>query len=174
MEKIFYTDISAHPNSTTAVLHILRQHFHITDGKIAKTENGKPYLENSNYPLFFSLSHTKSKLFIAFCDENVGVDAEEQSREISLPLLLKRFPSAEQREIASSRNFLRHWTAKESAVKWLGSTLAQDLKKLSFLNNRLYYGELELPVRITTLSIEGHILSVCSEKDFTSADILSV
>ncbi|MFQ9738168.1 MAG: 4'-phosphopantetheinyl transferase superfamily protein [Christensenellaceae bacterium] len=27
------------------------------------------------------------------------------------------------------RGFLRHWTAKESVVKWLGGSLASDLKK---------------------------------------------
>ncbi len=170
MEKIFYAESSAFPNSICAVQEILSKHFGVSDGKIARTECGKPYLLDS--ALFFSLSHTKEKLFVAFSKENVGVDAEPLSREPNIPLLLKKFPAQEREEIQSKEDFLKHWTAKEAAVKWLGGTLAHDLQKLAFIRGRLLYGELELPVFVTHLLFEGHVLSVCSEKDFSTTQFI--
>ncbi len=173
MEKIFYADISTFPSSQAAIEHILAAHFGIFDGKIVKTENGKPYLQNYTR-LFFSVSHTKSKLFIAFSDENVGVDAEELERKCNLPTLLKKFSEVERNEIRTTDDFLTHWTVKESAVKWLGGTLAHDLKKLTFFRNALCYEHLQIPVKITIKRLDGHILSVCSERDFSDAELISL
>ncbi len=165
MEKIFYADSAAFPSSVTAVEYALKKHFGISDGKIVKTENGKPYLENYTR-LFFSISHTRSKLFIAFSSDNVGIDAEEIGRECNLSLLLRKLPEIERREIATQQDFLTHWTVKESAIKWLGGTIAHDLKSLVFVKGVLTYGEIEIPVKITTKQVEKHILSLCSERDF--------
>ncbi len=170
MEKIFYAEASAFPNSICAVREILSKHFGVSDGKIVRTECGKPYLQDA--ALHFSISHTRERLFVAFSDENVGIDAEPLSRESNIPLLLKKFPAQERTEIQSKEDFFKHWTTKEAAVKWLGGTLAHDLQKLAFVNGRLLYGELELPVRVTHLLFEGHALSVCSERDFSSAPFI--
>ncbi len=167
MEKIFYGDVSLFPSSEAAVKKILKEHFKILSPSIARTENGKPYLQNTNKSLFFSVSHTKERLFIAFSKENVGVDAEPLSRVPNYPLLMKNLPSVEREEISSAKDFLKHWTAKEAAVKWFGGTLAHDLKKLSFVANRLYYDGLELPVTITVKEVDGHILSICTEKEYS-------
>ncbi len=172
MEKIVYVEPSRFSSSVEGVTEILRTHFNIQSPTIARTENGKPYLQSPALPLFFSVSHTKAGLFIAFCDENVGLDCELCSRELNLPLLLKRFSQAEREEISSTRDFLVHWTVKEAAVKWLGETLASTLSKLAYVKGRLYYEGLELPVKITTLEINGHILSTCSERDFSTAQII--
>ncbi len=170
MEKIFYTEANAFPSSTQAIEYILKTYFDIPNARIVKSENGKPYLENPKYRLFFSVSHTKNKLFIAFSDENIGLDAEVLSREVDLPLLLRRFPVEERKEIQSTSDFLRHWTARESAIKWLGGTLASDLKKLSFIKDRLCYDGIDIPVPLVFLEIEGHILALCGERDFTRAE----
>ncbi len=173
MEKIFYTDVSKFPTSERAVTFLLEKYFQITDGKIYRTESGKPYLQHGKR-LFFSVSHTKTTLFIAFSTENVGIDAESLSRSANYAAIVKKFPIEEREEITDERVFLRHWTVKESAVKWLGGTIAQDLKKLSFVKNSLRYENLEIPVHILTKEVDGHILSVCAEKDFSAADIIKV
>ncbi len=173
MEKIFYAEPSRFPSSTEAVKEILRSHFNIINPTLAKTESGKPYLQSPALPLYFSVTHTKEGLFIAFCDQNVGIDGELLSRKVNLPLLLKRFSQREREEITSQRDFLLHWTVKEAAVKWLGETLASSLQKLTFVKGALFYESLELPAHITHLEIGGHILSVCSERDFSAAQIIS-
>ncbi len=170
MEKIFYTNTTAYPSSTDAAKEIFADYFQIADPKIARTENGKPYLANGN--LFFSVTHTKGGLFIAVCDQNVGVDAERADRELNLPLLLRKFPASERKEMISPRDFLWRWTAKEAAVKWLGGTLSHDLSKLTVRGERVVYKELELPLLLTQIEYEGYLLSVCSERDFSKSDII--
>ena len=164
---------SAFPSSIEAVKSILFSHFGISDAEIYRSENGKPYLK-SKKPLFFSVSHTKSGLFIAFSDENVGVDAEMLDREVHYTSILRKFPVEEREEITSTKDFLSHWTVKESAVKWLGGTLAHDLAKLSYIGGLLRYEQVELPVHVATLCFKGHILSVCSEQDFSNAELITL
>ncbi len=151
---------------------MLDTRYGIREAVIERTENGKPYLRD--IPLFFSVSHTRSKLFIALSDANIGIDAEETMREVNYPLLLKKFPVEEGEEIGSAEDFLRHWTVKESAIKWLGGTLAHDLQKLSFVKDRLTYGGLDIPVYITTKRIDGHIVSLCSERECADVELISL
>lgn len=174
MEKIFYADKAAFPNSISAVKKILSTYFGVTTPKICRTENGKPYLEHPEKMLFFSVSHTKTSLFIAFSDENVGLDAESLDREVDYLPILRRFSVEERSEIECVEDFLRHWTAKESAVKWLGGTLAHDLNKLTYVKGVLHYKELELPLHLTTMFFQNHVLSVCGEKDFSQAEFISL
>ncbi len=174
MEKIFYMDKSAYPSTTEAAQDILKSYFQIPDAKILRSESGKPYLDNSTARIFFSPSHTKTGLFIAFSSENVGLDAEQIDREVHYSLLLKRFPFEERAEIISAQDFLRHWTAKESAVKWLGGTLSHDLKKIGFIKDVLSYDGLEIPVHLTFKELEGHLLAICSERDFTNATVIKL
>ena len=172
MEKIFFIDNPSQISSLTAIEHILAEHFQIPHAKIIRNENGKPYLENAKTPLFFSVTHTKELLFIAFSDENVGVDAELLDRQVHYENVLRRFPMEERAFITSTQSFLSYWTVKESAVKWLGGTIAHDLAKLSYANGILSYKQLELPVKITTKVFEGHVISICSEKDFSNVPFI--
>ncbi len=173
MEKIYYTDKSAYPNSETAIKRVLSEYFNLKNAEIAKNEHGKPYLENGrDIPLFFSLSHTENRLFIAVSDENVGIDAESWLRQIDYLPIIKRFAPEERKEILSLADFLRHWVAKESAVKWLGGSLAHDLHKLRFVENRLFYGEIEFPTHLVFRKLENYLIAVCSERDFGNAEFI--
>ena len=171
MEKIFYTDKSAYLDSESAIKQVLSEYFNLKSVTIARNEHGKPYLENGReIPLFFSVSHTENRLFIAFSDENVGIDVENLSRQTDYLPIIKRFSPEERKEILSPADFLRHWVAKESTIKWLGGSIAHDLHKLRFVENRLFYGEIEIPAHLTFHSFERYILSICSERDFTNAE----
>lgn len=171
MEKIFYADITAY-SSEAAIIKILSEFYGIRNAVILRTENGKPYLENAEHGPFFSVSHTTEKLFIAFSSANVGIDAEPLSRKTSYASVVKKFPLEEREEIACAQDFLKHWVVRESAVKYLGGTLARDLKRLSYIDGRLSYGAVELPVKIKIFTFEEHILSVCGEKDFENAEFI--
>ena len=170
MEKIFYADKSAFSSSIEAVEKIFREFFHIPAPIILRTENGKPYLENGE--LFFSVSHTKSMLFVAISDKNVGIDAENLLRKNPSPSLLKKFTLEERAEITSNEDFLRHWTAKESAIKYLGGTIAKDLKDLRFIQGKLRHEKVDLNVTATVFQLFKHIVTVCHENDFSKAEIV--
>ena len=174
MEKIFFAENSVCLNSISLVEWILSNYFGIKNPQICRTNNGKPYLNNPENPIFFSISHTKTGLFIAFSDKNVGIDAEKMDRKVNYQPILSKFPIEERKEINSGEDFLLHWTVKESAVKFLGGTLAHDLNRMSYIHGVLRYDNLELPIQITTLRFQGHILSICAEKDFSNTEFISL
>ena len=174
MEKLFYANSHTFPSSEDALKHVLTYYYDCPSAKIVKNEHGKPFVLNTEEKLFVSVSHTNRALFIAVSTENVGLDAEPIDRNPDFEPILKRFPVEERTEIQNTEDFLRHWTVKESAVKWLGGTLARDLKKLSFVKNELKYDGLTIPVCITEKIVAGHIVTVCSERDFQNAEIVEL
>ena len=171
MEKIFYTNRSKYPATDEALKYVFSQFFDVENPVIVRNENGKKYLSENKERIFFSVSHTAENLFIAVSDENVGLDAEKTDRKPVFEPIVKKFPPDEREEIRSSQDFLRHWTAKEAAVKWLGGALAHDLYKLSYINGIVRYGEATLPI-VSFREIAGHILAVCGERDFSQAETL--
>ena len=170
METIFYADSSAY-SSEARVKQILSRHFGIENATILRTKNGKPYVENGP---FFSVTHTEKRTYIAVSKENVGIDAEALSRAVEYQTILKRFPEAEREEITNPQEFLTHWTVKESAVKFLGGTLAHDLKKLTFTQSRLTYENEPFPAGITLLKHDGFLLAVCGSNRFENAEIVPI
>ena len=166
MEKIFYTTQREYPSSEDAVKRILSTVFGVDNARIARMETGKPYLVD--IPLFFSVSHTDGKTFIAFSDANVGIDAERKNRETDFIKILKRFPESERAEIHSHEDFIRHWLVKESAVKWLGGTLASNLRDLRYKCDNLFYKDIPLPVQLCFVEVDHFLLAVCSERDFSN------
>ena len=173
MEKIFYAERSAYPNSKTALEKILRDFYDIPAPVFFRSKTGKPYL-TENFGVYFSISHTNERLFIAVSDAEVGIDAERQNRSVDYQSILKKFPLKEREEIRNERDFIKRWTIKESAVKYLGGTLTKDLAKLCFSNNKLFFEEKELPVFITQTCLVGHFVCICSERDFANAEFIEI
>lgn len=172
MEKLFYAHKTTFPSSEDALRHVLSHYLGCPSAKIVKNEHGKPFVENVKDKLFVSVSHTENLLFIAVSSENVGLDAEPIDRQTDYAPIVKRFPLEERAEIKTTADFLRHWTAKEATVKWLGGTLAHDLKKLSFINGVLQYDGIDIPIFVTEKIIENHFVTVCSERNFENAEIV--
>ena len=170
MKKIFCLPRRVATDSESAIKRIFAEYFNRPAVDIIRGESGKPFLKDT--PFFISVSHTSETLFIGVCDENIGLDAELQSREINYSPIIKKFSTIEREEIQSAQDFLRHWVVKESAVKWLGGRLSQDLYKLRYEKNKLFYGEVELPVQITLLNVHKHYIGVCSERDFSDAETI--
>ena len=82
-------------------------------------ERGKPCFENSD--LHFSISHTKNHAFCALSEGPVGIDAEEEDRNIALRLAPKILSPVEMERFNGSREMLlRFWVLKEAAVKLTG------------------------------------------------------
>lgn len=175
MEKIFYANKSDFESSESAVKKIFRDYFEITSPNVLRTANGKPYLENEmDLGLYFSVSHTKEMLFIAVSNQPVGIDAENTNREVAYTAILNKFPDEERKEILSTRDFLLHWVAKESSVKWLGRTLAHDLKKITYIHGKLACENREIPALITVKEFQEHLVCVCCALDFSNAEWIAL
>lgn len=88
-------------------------------------ERGKPYFQDS--PWHFSVSHTKHHAFCVLSDRNVGMDAEELDRKISLGLAEKILSPVEKARFDAAadkrRALLTFWVLKEAAAKLSGEGL---------------------------------------------------
>ena len=92
---------------------------------ILVTDRGKPYFENSH--VHFSLTHTKKHAFCVLSEKEIGIDAEEMDREISLNLAEKILSPAEKEQFEAAADkrdaLLRFWVLKEAAAKCSGQGL---------------------------------------------------
>ena len=169
MEKLFYTDKAAFDSSTSAVQYLLERYFQLPNARICKTQNGKPYLQGN--PLYFSVTHSKDKLFIAFSSEPCGIDCEPLNRSVNYLPIIRTYPLEEQTEIRDINGFLHSWTARESYVKYIGERIAVKHKALGYFGGRLYDNGVEVDIPLTFLTVENHLLCVCSPLSFASATI---
>ena len=80
----------------------------------AVNENGKPYAKELD-GIYFSVTHTDNVSLVAFSDKEIGIDCENDDREISDAVMERFFAEAENRECDEHRLLL--WVAKEAAVK---------------------------------------------------------
>lgn len=92
---------------------------------ILVTDRGKPYFVNSK--VYFSISHTKKRAFCVLSEKNVGIDAEETDREISLKLAQKILSDTEKEQFNAATDkqaaLLRFWVLKEADAKCKGTGL---------------------------------------------------
>lgn len=120
---------------------VLANYLNTTPGAVtfSYTENGKPYLQNSN--LQFNLSHSGDYALLAVTRQAyVGIDIEDCTRKVEYLELAQRFfhPDEYQQLSKLPDNDLQHaffqvWTAKEALVKATGQGIANSLDKI-FLN----------------------------------------
>ena len=102
--------------------------------EICYTDRGKPYFRDKR--LHFSISHTKNHVFCAISHKNIGIDAEEMDRKVTLrlaetylsPTEKARFDAA----LDKSTCLLRLWVLKESYAKLTGRGLGSYLKDTDF------------------------------------------
>jgi len=92
---------------------------------IETTSLGKPYFPGSRW--HFSISHTSTRVFCALARENVGIDAEELTRQVRPALAEKILSPAEKIRYAAAqdkpRALLTFWVLKEAEAKLTGRGL---------------------------------------------------
>ena len=102
-----------------------RQHVGGVMPEIAVTERGKPYFLES--PWHFSISHTKHHVFCALSRNPIGIDAEEQDRDIKLGLADKILSAMERQQYEAAEEkrlaLLTFWVLKEANAKCTGDGL---------------------------------------------------
>ena len=93
--------------------------------EIAYTPLGKPYFTGSS--LHFSISHTPKHVFCVLSDKPVGIDAEEQDRNIRPELAEKILSPQEYAQFSQADDpraaLLKFWVLKEAAGKCTGKGL---------------------------------------------------
>ena len=91
---------------------------------IEKAPRGKPFFPGSD--LHFSITHTKTTVFCAIADRQIGIDAEDLNRKVSPTLAEKILSPAEYAQYEQvpeeDRNeaLLRFWVLKEAEAKCSG------------------------------------------------------
>lgn len=90
--------------------------------EIVTTDRGKPRFCQGDW--HFSISHSKNHAFCVLSDREVGIDAEEADRRISLTLAPKILSATELAQFAASDDprdtLLRFWILKEATAKCTG------------------------------------------------------
>ncbi|MBQ8489790.1 MAG: 4'-phosphopantetheinyl transferase superfamily protein [Pseudobutyrivibrio sp.] len=105
-----------------------------------KSENGKPWISNSN--IKFNLSHSDRKIITGVCDEELGVDVEK-IQEAPFQIMKMVFHNNEieyvnnSQDSDRSRRFYKIWTRKEAYCKCSGSGIDDKIKMLDTTDVKL-------------------------------------
>ena len=94
---------------------VLARYYNIPNARICKSFNGKPYIEGRK--IHFNLTHSKQITALAVGKNRVGFDGESLTGK-ERPAVLQKFTERERSEIFSTPDFYRHWTARESFIKF--------------------------------------------------------
>lgn len=156
MLEIFYTKQPV--QSDAFIAKILGKYYNIPNPTICKSIHGKPYLQKGK--ICFNLTHSKGLTALAVGKHEVGFDCESLSGK-PRPAVLGKFTEREKGEISSVQDFYRHWTARESYVKYLGEQLAALWRKVEFFGGKIYVRGEEAGVPVLQFDLDGYTFSIC-------------
>ncbi len=168
MNYLYIAPRKNYPISSALITHILSTYHALPSVEILYTENGKPYVEA---PIYFSLSHTESLICLAVSEKEVGVDMERIDRAVDFPVIASRyFPY---RSPKTKEEFLELWVQMESAVKFIGGTLAVDGKKCTLEENQVFHPDYP-PLFTQRVHHDNHVICLCQadEELFTVSCIV--
>ena len=103
---------------------------------------GKPFLKNNDY--YFNLSHSGKWLFMALCKTHeIGIDIQQIQLKRNISAIAKQYFTDNEYQMLKSQPkdkqfnlFYTLWTAKEAALKTIGTGIAGGLNAYYFtLNN---------------------------------------
>ena len=141
---------------------VLRRELEFREGRavnIYKDGLGKPYCDGKTH---FNLSHSGGLCAIALSPAPVGVDCE-LLRGKSYGAVLASFPEEERREIATERDFLMHWTAREAFAKLRGDGVWKFVRRLAFIGGRLYSDGQPVEESVAFCFERGAVTAICAE-----------
>lgn len=130
-----------------------------------ETIHKKPYLKNKNINLYFNISHSEKYIVIAIDKMNTGVDIEfigsdsfypEEAADIFMNKYeLKKMDSLNDKE--KKRYYYHTWTIKESILKFYGTGLLEDPKKIDTSNFDIKTGYLTEPICNISKSLDSYL-----------------
>ena len=93
-------------------------------------EYGKPYIEG--WEKDFSISHTRDISLVAVASEAIGIDIEDNSRNIDLEKFKRtKFLNFDDGAYNNKEEFLMRFTALEAYLKYLGKGFYKDARTIS-------------------------------------------
>ena len=142
----------------------------LADAELVYNQNDKPLLRGRD-DIFFNLSHSGTIAACAFSDRPVGVDVEERAhfeqevvRRVYLPEEIARIAAL---EAPADPLYTDLWTIKESLMKYLGTGLTLDPKKIEVSFGDRITAKAEgydcSALYFTAYATDGYSLTVCSE-----------
>ncbi|MDD7340241.1 MAG: 4'-phosphopantetheinyl transferase superfamily protein [Eubacteriales bacterium] len=91
---------------------------------------GKPYIEG--WDKDFSISHTRDLSVVAVASEAIGIDIEDNSRDIDLEKFKRtKFLNFDEGAYNNKEEFLMRFTALEAYLKYLGKGFYKDARTIS-------------------------------------------
>lgn len=91
---------------------------------------GKPYIEG--WDKDFSISHTRDISVVAVASEAIGVDIEDNGRDIDLEKFKRtKFLNFDEGAYSNKEEFLMRFTALEAYLKYLGKGFYKDARIIS-------------------------------------------
>lgn len=93
-------------------------------------EYGKPYI--NDWDKDFSISHSTEFSVVAVASEAIGIDIEDNSRDIELKKFKRtNFLNFDEGAYESKEEFLMRFTALEAYLKYIGKGFHEDAKNIS-------------------------------------------
>lgn len=91
---------------------------------------GKPYV--NGWDKYFSISHSTEFSVVAVASEAIGVDIEDNGRDIDLEKFKRtKFLNFDEGAYESKEEFLMRFTALEAYLKYIGKGFHEDAKNIS-------------------------------------------
>lgn len=127
-------------------------------------EYGKPYIAGWNK--YFSISHSTEFSVVGVASEAIGVDIEDNSRDIDLEKFKRtKFLNFDDGAYNDKEEFLMRFTALEAYLKYLGKGFHKDAGKISVrkVNDVIVIDDGGL-IKAETIKIGGYTISIVMNK----------
>lgn len=125
-----------------------------------QNEYGKPYI--AGWEKDFSISHTRDISIVAVASEAVGVDIEDNSRDIDLEKFKNtKFLNFDEDAYNNKEKFLMRFTALEAYLKYLGKGFYKDARTISVrkVNDGIIIDDGKV-IKAETISDGGYTISI--------------
>lgn len=121
---------------------------------------GKPYIEG--WDKDFSISHTRDMSVVAVASEAIGIDIEDNSRDIDLEKFKRTgFLNFDEDAYNNKEKFLMRFTALEAYLKYIGKGFHKDARTISVrkVNDGIVIDD-GGPIKAEVISDGGYTISI--------------
>lgn len=121
---------------------------------------GKPYIEG--WDKDFSISHTRDISVVAVSSEAIGIDIEDDSRDIDLEKFKRtKFLNFDDGAYNNKEEFLMRFTALEAYLKYIGKGFHKDARTISVkkVNDAIVIDDGKL-IKAETIKSGGYTISI--------------
>ena len=127
-------------------------------------EYGKPYI--NGWDKDFSISHSTEFSVVAVASEAIGVDIEDNSRDIDIEKFKRtKFLNFDEGAYNNKEEFLMRFTALEAYLKYIGKGFHKDAKNISVrkVNDGIVIDDGSL-IKAETIKSGGYTISIVMNK----------